>query len=122
MNTLASTVLSTASSAGQLITVLLIFAFVLFITWFATRFVGNFQKERMEGANITVVETQRIAPNKYIQIVKIGDRYFAIAVCKDSVTTISEISSESLDLSNTEKEKFSFKEFLNKAKEEEKDN
>ena len=122
MNTLASTVLSTASSAGQLITVLLIFAFVLFITWFATRFVGNFQKERMEGANITVVETQRIAPNKYIQIVKIGDRYFAIAVCKDSVTTISEISSESLDLSNTEKEKFSLKEFLNKAKEEEKDN
>lgn len=112
---------STASSAWQLITVLLIFAFVLFITFFTTKFLGNFQKEKSLGSNISVIETQRIAQNKYIQIVKIADRYFAIAVCKDSVTIISELSADSLQTMPEDKEKFSFKEFLNKAKEEEKD-
>ena len=113
---------SSTSSAVQFITVLLIFAFVLFITYFTTRFVGNFQKERMSGSNITVIETQRIATNKYIQIVKIADRYFAIAVCKDTVTTISELSADSIRISEEQPEKISFKDFLKRAKEEEKDN
>ena len=113
---------SSLSSTVQFINVLLLFAFVLFITYFTTRFVGNFQKERLTGSNITIVETQRIAPNKYIQIVKIADRYFAIAVCKDSVTTISEITGDSLNLSEEPLKKVSFKEFLKRAKEEEKDN
>ena len=113
---------SNVSSTVQFITVLLLFAFVLFITYFTTRFVGNCQKERLSGSNVNIVETQRIAPNKYIQIVKIADRYFAIAVCKDSVTVISEIAEDSLNLSEEPREKVSFKEILKRAKEEEKDN
>ena len=112
---------SSTSSAVQFITVLLIFAFVLFICFFTTRFVGNFQKERLSGSNINVIETQRIAQNKYIQIVKIADRYFAIAVCKDTVTTISEIPAESITFPSEQTEKISFIDFLKKAKEEEKD-
>ena len=104
---------SSTSSAVQFITVLLIFAFVLFICFFTTKFVGNFQKERLSGSNI--------AQNKYIQIVKIADRYFAIAVCKDTVTTISEIPADSISFPEEQTEKISFKDFLKKAKEEEKD-
>lgn len=110
-----------ASSVGQFLTVILIFAFVLFITWFTTRFIGNFQKEKSKGQNVKVVETVRIAQNKYIQIVLIGDKYFALAVCKDSVTTIGEIPAESLSFEENSGEKLSFKDFLNKAKEEEKE-
>ncbi|MCR4962092.1 MAG: flagellar biosynthetic protein FliO [Lachnospiraceae bacterium] len=110
----------TASSVGQFITVLLIFLFVLGITYFATRYVGNFQKERLSGSNITVVETQRIAQNKYIQIVKIGDRYFAVALCKDTVTMISEISVDSLSLKEEEEtKKLSFRDLLDRVREDE---
>jgi len=113
-----TTIATTASDLWQLITVLVIFAFVLGVTYFATRFVGNFQKERNLGSNITVVETQRISQNKYIQIIKIGDRYFAIAVCKDTVTTISEISEDSLSFKDeTEQKKISFGELLKRARE-----
>ncbi len=115
-------IILTAESMGQFIAVFLIFIFVLAVTFFTTRFIGNYQKEKLNGSNIKVVETQNIALNKYIQLVKIGDRYFALAVSKDSVTTIAEIPAESLSFTdNGNTSKFSFKEFLAKAKEESSD-
>ena len=47
----------------QFFTVLLIFLFVLFITWAATRWIANFQQGRADGANIEVVETYRLTAN-----------------------------------------------------------
>jgi len=107
---------STVSSAGQFITVLLIFVFVLAITYVTTRYIAGVEKNKAQGSNISVIETQRITQNKYIQIVRITDRYFAIAVCKDSVTMISEISGDSITEVGVPGEKFTFKEFLEKAK------
>ena len=71
---------------AQLITLVLIFAFVLALTYFATKWVGNYQKEKMSGSNITVLETMKISGTKYLQIIKIGTKCFAIAVCKDTIT------------------------------------
>lgn len=107
---------TTVSSAGQLITVLLIFAFVLAITYLTTRYIGGLEKNKTQGSNISIIESQPISQNKYIQIVRITDRYFAIAVCKDNVTMISEISGDAISEIGTPGEKFSFKEFLEKAK------
>ena len=73
---------------AQLITLVLIFAFVLALTYFATKWVGNYQKEKMSGSNITVLETMKISGTKYLQIIKIGTKCFAIAVCKDTGKTI----------------------------------
>lgn len=112
---------ATTQSIGQLLTVLLIFAFVLVITYLTSRFIGNYQKEKLSGENICVIETQRISPNKYVQIVKIGNKYFAIANCKDTVTMLSEIPEDSLNLFEASKEKLSFKDFLKKAREEDKE-
>ena len=74
---------------AQLITLFLIFAFVLALTYFATKWVGNYQKEKMSGSNITVLETMKISGTKYLQIIKIGTKCFAIAVCKDTITYLS---------------------------------
>ena len=108
---------TTASSVGQLITVLLIFVFVLVITAFTTKWIGNYQNEKALGENIVVLETKRISQNKIMEIVRVGDKYFAIALGKDEVTLIGEISEDSLKFPEVSKEAFSFKEFLNKAKE-----
>ena len=61
----------------QFFTVLLIFLFVLFITWAATRWIANFQQGRADGANIEVVETYRLTANKYVQIIRTGEKYLA---------------------------------------------
>ncbi|MCQ2523938.1 MAG: flagellar biosynthetic protein FliO [Lachnospiraceae bacterium] len=109
------------SATVQFISVFIIFILVLVITYYTTRWVANFQKEKSTGENVKVLETTRIAQNKFIQIVEIGDKCIAYAVCKDSVTVLAEISKDSLKLSEDNKEAFSFKDFLNKAREDEKD-
>ena len=81
----------------QFLTVLFLFVFVVFITWFATRWIAKIQKGQMvDGCNIEVIETQRISPNKYLQIVRAGKKYVLIAIGKDEVTMLTEIAQEDL--------------------------
>jgi len=108
---------STASAVGQLIVVILIFIFVLFLTTVTTRWIANFQKEKSVGDNIAIIESKRIAPNKNIEIVRIGDKYYALATGKDEVTLIDELPKESVNIPKTSQESFSFKDILNKVKE-----
>lgn len=103
---------------AQLLTLLIIFVFVLALTYFATRWAGNYQKNKLSGSNIKILETMRISNTKYIQIVKIGSKCFAIAVCKEQVTYLCELNENELvyqetsTYSNTE----SFKAILDKFK------
>ena len=80
----------------QFVTVLLLFIIVLAVTAFTTRWIANYQKQQNNGANIEILETTRIANNKYIQIIRTGEVYMAIAVCKDTVTMLCEIPKEQL--------------------------
>ena len=83
-------------SYALFITVLIIFVLVLAVTALVTRWIANYQKEQSVNVNIEVIETTRISGNKYIQIVRLGEKYVAIAVCKDTVTLLGEISKEQL--------------------------
>lgn len=81
----------------QFVTVLLLFVFVLAVTAFVTKWIGGYQKGRSVGKNMELVEALRLSNNKYVQIVRIGRKYLALAVCKDTVTMLSEIPEEDLD-------------------------
>lgn len=94
LNTVAASF--SVNAFAQTLTLVLIFVFVLAITYFTTRFVGNYQKQRMAGSNIKILETLRISNSKYIQIVQIGEKYFAIAVCKDTITYLCELNGDDL--------------------------
>lgn len=87
---------SSIDSFVQFLTVLVLFVVVLALTYITTRYVANYQKTQLQGKNVTVIETTRIAPNKYVQIVKIGDKYVAIAVSKDSISCLTEVREEEL--------------------------
>ena len=80
----------------QLITVAVLFVFVLVLTYFTTRFVGKYQKGQLSGDNIQVLDTMRLSQNKLIQIIRVGEQYFAVAVCKDTVTLLGEIEGDKL--------------------------
>lgn len=106
---------------AQLLTLLIIFIFVLAVTYYVTRFVGNYQKNKLSGSNINILETMRIANNKYIQIVKIGSRVFAIAVAKDTVSYLCELDEDELIYKESSSDKMlinndNFKEILEKFK------
>ena len=102
------------SSYAQFITVLIIFVLVLGVTAVVTKWLAGYQKQQGVGSNIQVIETSRISNNKYIQIVRVGDTYMVIAVCKDTVTLLGQISEEGLKLANTGGD-FSFRELLEKV-------
>ena len=57
----------------QLISVLLIFLFVLVITYVSTRWVAQYQRGAMKNRNIQVIETFRVNNNKFIQIIQVGN-------------------------------------------------
>ena len=85
--------------AAQFATVLLIFLFVLAVTYFTTRFIGNYQKARNFNRNFETLEVFRVTNNKFLQLIRVGKRYFIISIGKDSVELISEINEEDIDLS-----------------------
>lgn len=87
-----------------------------------TRWLAGYQKGQMTGHNIEVVETARIANNKFIQIVKTGNVYLVIAVGKDEVSLLTQLTEEQLEtLSANHSESVlkteSFQEILSKVKE-----
>lgn len=89
---------STLENVGRFILVLIIFILVLAMTFFSTSFIANFQKNKIINGNIKVIETFQIAQNKYIQIISVGKKYYSIAVSKDNVTLLGELSEEDIDL------------------------
>ena len=109
---------SRLESLVQLLTVLVVFIFVLAITYFGTRWVGNLQKEKMIGSNVKVLETMRISNSKYIQIIKVGTKCFTIAVCKDKITYLTEVNEDELFFEEkaTGVDSESFKAILDKFK------
>ncbi len=106
-------------SVARLITTLLIFAFVLFITFWTSKFVAGYQKQKMVTGNMEVVETVRIAQNKYLQIVRAGEQYFVIALGKDTVSLIAQLNPDELQLKDAASmpgQYMDFKAILEKAK------
>lgn len=109
---------SRTESFAQFLTLLIVFILVLGLTYFATRWVGSIQKNKLSGSNIQILETMRISNSKYIQIVRIGKKCFAIAVCKDTVTYLCEIDEDDLIFreSSGQVNSESFKAILDKFK------
>lgn len=94
------TVSDSANSYLQFITVLILFVFVLALTYFATKWIAGYQKGRSVNANLELIESFQLANNKYVQIIRVGQKYLAVAIGKDSVTMLTEIPEEQLMLSN----------------------
>ena len=90
------TAVSKVDSIVQFLTVLIIFVIVLGATWLTTRFIAGFQKGKMQGGNFELIDSFRISQSKYVQLIRIGDRYLAIAVCKDTVTVLTELSKDAV--------------------------
>lgn len=109
---------SRLSSFAQLITLLIVFVFVLALTFYATKFMAKMQRNQFRNSNIQVIETFRLSNTKYIQIVKLGKKYVAIAVGKDTVTYLTDLDESELELNKAleKTNNLEFQEILKKIK------
>ena len=109
---------SKIDSVAQLLTVILLFVVVLGATWLTTRYVAGVQKGKMKGSNFEVIDTFRLTQNKYVQILRIGKKYTAVAICKDTVTVLRELDESEIVFhdSDLSMKAVSFEDIFNKAK------
>lgn len=119
------TITTRADSYIQFITVLILFVLILTVTYLVTKWIAKTQKSRVGTGNLEIVETCRISPNKYVQILRAGEKYLVIAVGKDEVHMLAELSEDELAIKeSTEGRSVDFAgvfERVKKLKEKEKD-
>lgn len=80
----------------RLISAIVVFILVLAVTYFVTRWIGKYQQGISGSRNITVLETFKVTQNKYLQVVKVGEVYMVIAICKDSITMLTRLDETEL--------------------------
>lgn len=80
----------------QLIGVLLIFVFVLALTYLTTRWMAGYQKGRGNNRNLRVIESMGIGNGNLLSIVQAGDKYLLVAVGKDKVTMLVQLDKEEI--------------------------
>ena len=110
------------SNIIQLVVIIIVFIIVLIATYFTTRWIGKSGSIQAHSPNIRVKETFKIAPNRYIQIIELGDQYYAIGVSKDNITFLTELSKDQLDLTPTQTDQgtASFKDIMSRIRKKEK--
>ena len=106
----------------QFISVLIIFVLVLVATLYVTKWMANYQKGASTSKNIEIIDSCKISTNKYIQIIRIGEKYMSIAVSNDQVTNLGEVNPDELIKETGEGESLGFKEIFDKIKGEKKGN
>ena len=84
-------------SAAQLVILILVFILVVVLAYFAARIAGKYQSNFInKKSNIKIIETYRVTNNKFIQVVKIGDKYAALGIGKEEISFLMELNGESI--------------------------
>ena len=111
----------TLGSIAQIFGMLVAFAVIGAAAYYVSKYFSKYALKTRENSNIKVVETSRVTADKYLQIVEVGGRYFLIGITKTNISLISEVDGDRIKANlPVETERFSFKEFLDKAKSKEK--
>lgn len=87
---------STLDSFLELIGVLLIFVFVLVITYLCSKWMAGYQKVHMKAKNLQIIESIPTGNNKIICLVKAGTVYLVVAVGKDEIHPLATLTEEQL--------------------------
>ena len=87
---------TSAQSLVELLSLIIIFVLVLVVCYYTTRFVAGRQLVQKKVGNFEVIETFPIAQNKYLQLIRMGNKYVVVSVTKESVTYLTELSQDEI--------------------------
>lgn len=89
---------STFAGIFKLIFLVIIFIVILVLSYLVTKWYANSGLVKNKTNNIEIKETFQLAPGKTISIVRIGEKYVALAQFKDNVVKLTELTEEELIL------------------------
>lgn len=89
---------STFAGIFKLIFLVIIFIVILVLSYLVTKWYANSSLVKNKTNNIEIKEFFQLAPGKTISIVRIGEKYVALAQFKDNVVKLAELTEEELIL------------------------
>lgn len=89
---------STFAGIFKLIFLVIIFIVILVLSYLITKWYANSGLVKNKTNNIEIKESFQLAPGKTISIVRIGEKYVALAQFKDNVVKLAELTEEELIL------------------------
>lgn len=105
----------TLENVLQLIGLIIVFILILAAAYFTSRFVGNTNMANLKNRNIKVIETYKVAPNRFLQVIEISGKYIVIGVSKDHIEYITELNADQV-IKNDDETPVKFKDVLNTFK------
>ena len=114
--------MSLGESIAEIFGLLVIFILILFLTYLTTRWIAKQTAGQSRAGNIRVIETYRLATNRYLQIVKVAERYFVLAVSREQIALVAEVSEDEIQMpKEPAMVSASFQDILKKLQKQEKD-
>lgn len=101
---------STFASFIKLIMLLIVFILILVGSYYFTKWYGKSGMLKNKSQNVNIVESFPLGPGKQVCILKLGEKYIAVAVCKDQVTVLTELEEDQLSFEAPPLQNTNFKE------------
>ena len=109
--------MSTVGNIVEMFVVLIIFLGILCMAYFVSRWVGTAGMRQQQDKNIRVIEGCRVGQNKFVQIVKVGNKFLVLGIGKDEISYLGEVEEQDLIIPQNEMKPLpEFKEILAKVK------
>ncbi len=89
---------SALASFLKLLMLLIAFILILVASYYVTKWYAKSGFIKKQTNNMEIVDTFSMGPNRQICIVRIGQKYIAVSVCKDQIRYLTEIPEEQLKL------------------------
>ena len=88
---------STFAGIFKLIFLVIIFIVILVLSYLVTKWYANSGLVKNKTNNIEIKESFQLAPGKTISIIRIGEKYVAVAQSKEKIVKLTELTEDQLD-------------------------
>lgn len=103
---------SALASFFKLILLLIVFILILFASYYFTKWYAKSGFIKNQSQNIQIMETFPMGPGRQICIVRLGEKYAAIALSKDTITYLTEVPEEQLHFEQPRVQEGDFRDIL----------
>ncbi|WP_053957426.1 flagellar biosynthetic protein FliO [Inediibacterium massiliense] len=103
----------TFSDVKYLLSILLIFCFIIAGAYYVTRLIAKNGTTFLKGRNIKIVEKISLGIDKSIYMLHVGNVYYLIAVTKQNIHVLDKINEDDISITSDIQKSQSFDLFLN---------
>lgn len=96
-NTVLDSGYSPWGSALELAGLVILCILIILASYYVTKFIGGKQVRRQKNSNFQLLDVYSLGNNRALQIIKVGTKFIVLAISKDSVTMITELTEDEIE-------------------------